>query len=120
MESLLRQSKGMCPFMKKASPGTLRTLSTTTHQSPGGSTITNLQFIARRCPVMNKALAVQSARMQHRGIAKVATTTGTVKSLLEKKLHTTSEKKASVETNVFHKGKQSESDSCLDKVTPDP
>jgi 5-aminolevulinate synthase len=106
MEALLRQSKGMCPFLKKTSPATLRSLSTTTHQSPGGGTITNLQFIARRCPVMNKALAVQSARINARSYNKAAATagsTGTVKSLLERKLHTSAEKKASVDTNL-HRG----------------
>ncbi|KAK5052158.1 hypothetical protein LTR84_002962 [Exophiala bonariae] len=102
MEALLRQSKGVCPFLKKTSPATLRTLSTSTHQSPGGGTITNLQFIARRCPVMNKALAVQSARIgSQRSYGKLATGTGVVKSLLEKKLHTSAEKKASVDTNMF-------------------
>jgi len=101
MEALLRQSKGVCPFLKNTSPATLRSLSTTTQPSPGGGTITNLQFIARRCPVMNKALAVQSARIHSRRYAKAAASTGVVKSLLEKKLHTTAEKKASVETNMF-------------------
>lgn len=102
MEALLRQSKGVCPFLKKTSPATLRSLSTSTHQSPGGGAITNLQFIARRCPVMNKALAVQSARIgSQRSYGKLATGTGVVKSLLEKKLHTSAEKKASVDTDLF-------------------
>ncbi|EXJ79914.1 5-aminolevulinate synthase, mitochondrial [Capronia epimyces CBS 606.96] len=97
MEALLHQSKGVCPFLKKTSPATLRSLSTSTHQSPGGGTITNLQFIARRCPVMNKALAVQSARMtSRRSYGKATAGTGVVKSLLEKKLHTSAEKKANV------------------------
>ena len=107
MEALLRQSKGVCPFLKKTSPATLRSLSTSTHQSPGGGTITNLQFIARRCPVMNKALAVQSARIgSRRSYGNLASGTGVVKSLLEKKLHTTAEKKASVETNIFPPAQQ--------------
>lgn len=107
MEALLRQSKGVCPFLKKTSPTTLRSLSTSTHQSPGGGTITNLQFIARRCPVMNKALAVQSARINsHRSYGKLATGTGVVKSLLEKKLHTSAEKKASVDPSIFRPAQQ--------------
>jgi len=106
MEALLRQSKGVCPFLKKTSPATLRSLSSTTHQSPGGGAITNLQHIANRCPVMNKALAVQSARYQSRNYAKAATSTGIVKSLLEKKLHTSAEKKASVDTNMFRETTQ--------------
>ncbi|KAH0846353.1 5-aminolevulinate synthase, mitochondrial [Fonsecaea pedrosoi] len=102
MEALLHQSKGVCPFLKKTSPATLRSLSTSTRQSPGGGTITNLQFIARRCPVMNKALAVQSARINtRRSYGNVAAGAGVVKSLLEKKLHTSAEKKASVDTNLF-------------------
>ena len=106
MEPLLHQSKGVCPFLKKPSPATLRSLSTSTRQSPGGGTITNLQFIARRCPVMNKALAVQSARLGQRNYGKVAAGTGVVKSLLEKKLHTSAEKKASVDTNTFRPAQQ--------------
>jgi hypothetical protein len=109
MESLLSQSRAMCPFLKKTSPATLRSLSTATHQSPGGGTITNLQFIARRCPVMNKALAVQSARIRTATYTKAATGAGTAKSLLEKKLHTSAEKKASVDiNNVFNNRPQGE------------
>lgn len=107
MEALLHQSKGVCPFLKKTSPATLRSMSTSTHASPGGGTITNLQFIARRCPVMNKALAVQSARIgARRSYGKVAVGTGVVKSLLEKKLHTSADKQASVDTSVFRPAQQ--------------
>ena len=106
MESLLNQSRAMCPFLKKTSPATLRSLSTATHHSPGGGTVTNLQFIARRCPVMNKALAVQSARIRTATYIKATTGASTAKSLLEKKLHTSAEKKASVDTNVFDKRQQ--------------
>ncbi|KAG8630227.1 hypothetical protein KVT40_001846 [Elsinoe batatas] len=65
MEALLRQSRSMCPFLSKTSPATLRSLSTSTsvkQSSPGGGMMSNLQIVARRCPVMGKALAVQSAR----------------------------------------------------------
>ncbi|GAB7347781.1 hypothetical protein MBLNU459_g5323t1 [Dothideomycetes sp. NU459] len=65
MEALLRQSRSMCPFLGKTSPATLRSLSTSTnvHQAaPGGGMMSNLQIVARRCPIMGKALAVQSAR----------------------------------------------------------
>jgi hypothetical protein len=106
MESLLSQSRAMCPYLKKTSPATLRSLSTATHQSPGGGTITNLQFIARRCPVMNKALAVQSARIRTATYTKAATRAGTAKSLLEKKLHTSAEKKASVDTTKVFNNRQ--------------
>ncbi|KAJ5104985.1 hypothetical protein NUU61_002332 [Penicillium alfredii] len=65
MEALLQQSRSMCPFLKRTSPGSLRTLATATRPStsPGGGTMSNLQVLARRCPVMSKALAVQSARL---------------------------------------------------------
>ncbi|KAI9924418.1 hypothetical protein ASPWEDRAFT_167395 [Aspergillus wentii DTO 134E9] len=65
MESLLQQSRAMCPFLKRTSPAALRTLSTATRPStsPGGGTMSNLQVLARRCPVMSKALAVQSSRL---------------------------------------------------------
>ncbi|KAK5094895.1 hypothetical protein LTR24_003343 [Lithohypha guttulata] len=106
MEALLRQSKGVCPFLKKATPGALRTLSTTTYQSPGGGTISKLQHYARRCPVMNKGLAVQSAKINARNYSKAATSTGIVKSLLEKKLHTTAEKKANVDTKMYRAEQQ--------------
>ena len=67
MEALLRQSRSMCPFLHKTSPATLRSLSTSTSTqqqvaAPGGSAMSNLQVVARRCPVMSKALTVQSAR----------------------------------------------------------
>ncbi|KAI5863114.1 tetrapyrrole biosynthesis, 5-aminolevulinic acid synthase [Durotheca rogersii] len=65
MDAVLRQSKAMCPFLKKASPATLRALSTSTrpHVSPCGGTISKLQLLGQRCPVMGKALAIQSARV---------------------------------------------------------
>ncbi|KAL3476122.1 pyridoxal phosphate-dependent transferase [Aspergillus californicus] len=65
MESLLQQSRAMCPFLKRSSPATLRSMATATRPStsPGGGTMSNLQKLARRCPVMSKALAVQSSRM---------------------------------------------------------
>ncbi|KAI5795709.1 pyridoxal phosphate-dependent transferase [Geopyxis carbonaria] len=62
MEPLLNRSRSLCPFLKKTSPSTLRALSTSTSPSVGGGTMSNLQVVARRCPVMSKALAVQSVR----------------------------------------------------------
>ncbi|OAQ70263.1 5-aminolevulinate synthase, mitochondrial precursor [Pochonia chlamydosporia 170] len=64
MDSVLRQSKAMCPFLKTASPATLRALSTTARPkpSPCGGTMSKLQVFAHRCPVMGQAMAVQSAR----------------------------------------------------------
>ncbi|KAI5818544.1 pyridoxal phosphate-dependent transferase [Pyronema omphalodes] len=62
MEPLLKQSRSLCPFLKKTAPSTLRSLSTSSSPSAGGGTMSNLQVVARRCPVMSKALAVQSVR----------------------------------------------------------
>ncbi|CAG9972079.1 unnamed protein product [Clonostachys byssicola] len=65
MDAVLRQSKAMCPFLKSASPSTLRALSTSARpkaSSPCGSTMSNLQLLAHRCPVMGKAMAVQTAK----------------------------------------------------------
>ncbi|KAF7537184.1 hypothetical protein G7Z17_g12895 [Cylindrodendrum hubeiense] len=67
MDSVLRQSKAMCPFLKKATPATLRALSTTARPqaaqaSPCGGTMSKLQLLGHRCPVMGKAMAVQSAK----------------------------------------------------------
>ena len=103
MEALLGSSRAVCPFLKKTSPATLRSLSTATHQSPGGGTITNLQFIARRCPVMSKALAVQSARVRTAGLATSSAKAGAFKSIVAKKLHTSAERKANVDTTTFKK-----------------
>ncbi|EWC47775.1 mitochondrial 5-aminolevulinate synthase [Drechslerella stenobrocha 248] len=65
METLLRQSRAVCPFLKKTSASTLRALSTSSssHASGiAGGKMSNLQILARRCPIMGKAMAVQSAR----------------------------------------------------------
>ena len=73
MDTVLRQSKSMCPFLKKTSPATLRSLSTSTRNaSPGGGSMSNLQTIARRCPIMGKALAVQTAKTGKVGLGGVA------------------------------------------------
>jgi hypothetical protein len=71
MDSVLRQSKALCPFMKKASAASLRAMSTATRpqSSPCGGTISKLQVLAHRCPVMGKAMAVQSARFGRAGVA---------------------------------------------------
>lgn len=65
MDAVLRQSKAMCPFLKKTTPATLRALSTSTRPqaSPCGGTISKLQLLGQRCPVMGKALAIQSAHV---------------------------------------------------------
>ncbi|KAF2114789.1 delta-aminolevulinic acid synthase [Lophiotrema nucula] len=98
MEALLRQSRSMCPFLSKTSPATLRSLSTTAaghHVSPGAGSMSNLQVLARRCPIMGKALAVQSARS---GNSALAGAFGGVKAyhtrVTRARLHTSSPKEA--------------------------
>lgn len=82
MDAVLRQSKAMCPFLKAATPATLRALSTSTRPqaSPCGGTLSKLQLLGQRCPVMGKALAIQScqsARVGKTGMAGTATATAT-------------------------------------------
>jgi 5-aminolevulinate synthase len=64
MDTIIRQSKAMCPFMKAASPATLRALTTAARPqaSPCGGAMSKLQVLAHRCPVMGKAMAVQSSK----------------------------------------------------------
>ncbi|GAB7362355.1 hypothetical protein MBLNU230_g2681t1 [Neophaeotheca triangularis] len=104
METLLRQSRTMCPFLSKTSPAHLRSLSTSStvqHAAPGGGAMSNLQLIARRCPVMGKALSVQSART---GNAALSGAFGGARAYHAKvpharaaKLHTTAPKEAQVD-----------------------
>ncbi|PGH15787.1 5-aminolevulinate synthase, mitochondrial [Helicocarpus griseus UAMH5409] len=108
MEALLNQSRSLCPFLQRTSPATLRSLSTATTRpnasSPRGGTISNLQVIARRCPIMSKALAVQSARMATTPKAAfggtIAGGASSVKAMGavpgKKRFHTTATKEASV------------------------
>ena len=111
MDALLRQSMSMCPFLKKTSPATLRTLSTSTtparHVSPGGGSISNLQVLARRCPVMGKAIAVQAAKTGHCGFNGVFGGTRAYGGYGSKaKLHTTRAKHASVAENMLRRENQ--------------
>ena len=102
MDALLRQSRSMCPFLNKTSPATLRSLSTSTrHVSPGGGTISNLQVLGRRCPVMGKALAVQSARTGNTGLNGVFG--GTRAYSGKAGLHTSRAQHATVDTGVLRR-----------------
>ncbi|KAL4928708.1 5-aminolevulinic acid synthase HemA [Aspergillus undulatus] len=113
MEALLQQSRAMCPFLKRSSPTTLRSLATATRPStsPGGGTMSNLQRLARRCPVMSKALAVQSARMTgtKRFTSSTAGVSGATKPIRatpgKRALHSTGGNGANMSTE-FHKGTQ--------------
>ncbi|KAI1103807.1 tetrapyrrole biosynthesis, 5-aminolevulinic acid synthase [Jackrogersella minutella] len=109
MDAVLRQSKAMCPFLKKASPATLRALSTSTRPqvSPCGGTISKLQLLGQRCPVMGKALAIQSARVARPPMASAATAAGirnhsTSSKPGKAKIHTSRSREArAVDTSVF-------------------
>jgi hypothetical protein len=110
MDTVLRQSKSMCPFLKKASPATLRSMSTTVTRhtsSPGGGAMSNLQTMARRCPIMSKALAVQTAKTGQYGLGGAATI-GAIRAMSSKigsgkaRLHTSRPQDArAVDTPIF-------------------
>ena len=73
MESVLRQSKAMCPFLRQATPARLRALSMATAcphsfsqplssvSSSGGGSMSRLTMLAQRCPVMSKAMAITAS-----------------------------------------------------------
>ncbi|KAL5598865.1 hypothetical protein BROUX41_003814 [Berkeleyomyces rouxiae] len=73
MDAVLRQSKAVCPFLKQSSPAALRALSTSARPQAAiaaaaaaparcGGSMSKLQVLANRCPVMGKAMAVRSAQ----------------------------------------------------------
>lgn len=101
MDSVLRQSKALCPFLKQASPATLRALSTTARpqaSSPCGGTMSRLQLLGHRCPVMGKAMAVQSAKQ---GVAAFRAFCGNVKTG-KAGIHTSRNKEArAVDSPIF-------------------
>ncbi|KAI0902434.1 tetrapyrrole biosynthesis, 5-aminolevulinic acid synthase [Annulohypoxylon nitens] len=110
MDAVLRQSKAMCPFLKKASPATLRALSTSTRPqaSPCGGTISKLQLLGQRCPVMGKALAIQSAKVGRAPIGSATTVAAGIRhhSVSSKpgraRIHTSRSHEArAVDTSVF-------------------
>ncbi|CAI6333457.1 unnamed protein product [Periconia digitata] len=98
MEAVLRQSKSMCPFLSKTSPATLRSLSTTAanhHVSPVAGKMSNLQVLAKRCPIMGKALSVQSACLGNNAFAGTFGGTRAYHTRVNRaKLHTSSSKEA--------------------------
>ncbi|KAF2717197.1 5-aminolevulinate synthase [Polychaeton citri CBS 116435] len=57
MEALLRQSRGVCPFLHMTSTTTLRSLSNSPPLQQGS--MSRLQVVANRCPIMGEALAVR-------------------------------------------------------------
>lgn len=121
MDAALRQSKAMCPFMKKATAARLRAMTTAARPaaapaaSPCGGAISKLQVLARRCPVMGKAMAVQSARLGHAGIpggvAALSTRSGPAKAC-KANLHTSRAQEAqAVEGSLFRDKGECDNDS---------
>ena len=103
METLLRQSRQMCPFLSKTSPATLRSLSTSTSRaSPCGGTMSNLQVLARRCPMMGKAMAIQTAKTGNTVLGGVFGGARAYGSFSGKaKLHTSRVNHATVDTSLL-------------------
>lgn len=95
MEAVLAHSQRVCPFLKKTSPATLRTLSTSVahNAAVAGGKMSNLQVLGRRCPVMGKALAVQSSRMANMSM-NAAGGIRSYHSKINRNMHTSAEKKA--------------------------
>jgi 5-aminolevulinate synthase len=65
MESLLRQGKQVCPFLKRSSPASLRMLATSIQTTSRGYRVSALQTAATQCPVIGKALAVQQSKRSY-------------------------------------------------------
>ena len=90
----------MCPFLNSTPTKTLRSLSMATRSiSPGGGTISNLQVIARRCPVMGKAMAIQTAKAGPAGLGGVFGGKRTFGG--KAKLHTTRVQRATVNVELL-------------------
>jgi len=65
MESLLKQGKQVCPFLKRSSPASLRMLATSYSTSSRGYHVSALQIAATHCPVIGKALAIQQRKRDY-------------------------------------------------------
>ncbi|MCJ1308180.1 mitochondrial 5-aminolevulinate synthase [Agyrium rufum] len=99
MEAFISQSRTMCPFLRKTCPATLRSLSISTRNvSPGGGTMSKLQVLARRCPIMGKAMAVQTSQLGMSGLNGVFGGTRAYRSRAN--LHTSGHKRATVGTEL--------------------
>ena len=122
MDAVLRQSKAMCPFLKKSSPATLRALSTAVRPppaSPCGGTISKLQLLGQRCPVMGKALAIQSAKHGRPALAAAASSVTGIRAFsghskqVKARIHTSRAQEArTVETPLFN-GHQNGQSRCF-------
>jgi 5-aminolevulinate synthase len=64
MESLLKQGKQVCPFLKRSTPASLRMLATS-FSTKRGYRVSGLTTAATHCPVIGKALAVQQSKRNY-------------------------------------------------------
>ncbi|KAJ3162001.1 mitochondrial 5-aminolevulinate synthase [Geranomyces michiganensis] len=65
MEALLSNMTRACPFLARTPVPALRKLSTVAIHQRSGKTTTALFASAKKCPVMSKAIAVQSVKKMH-------------------------------------------------------
>lgn len=65
MESLLKQGKQVCPFLKRSSPASLRMLATSFSTTTRGYRVSGLTTAATHCPVIGKALAIQQSKRNY-------------------------------------------------------
>lgn len=65
MESLLKQGKQVCPFLKRSSPASLRMLARSFSTNARGYRVSGLTTAATHCPVIGKALAVQQSKRDY-------------------------------------------------------
>ena len=104
MDAVLRQSRAVCPFLKSASPATLRALSTSARPkaSPGGGAMSKLQVLAHRCPVMGKAMAVQSSPSRHGAAASIRAMSSAPPKTAKARIHTSRNQEArAVDSPLF-------------------
>jgi 5-aminolevulinate synthase len=64
MESLLRQANQVCPFLARTSPSTLKLLAASVSTSRGYK-MSGLQAAASQCPVLGRALQVQTQKREY-------------------------------------------------------
>ena len=65
MESLLRQGKQVCPFLKRSSPASLKMLASSYSTTSYGNRTSALTTAATHCPVIGKALLLQHAKRSY-------------------------------------------------------
>ena len=61
MESIIKQGKKLCPFLRRTSPATMRMMATKSGSSGNGNGLSGLQQAALKCPVMSKHMGKAGA-----------------------------------------------------------